>query len=171
MNDKPPSIHTTRLTLRPLAEADAPVLFRINQSEGVLAYFPNPNPPPLDRVQRFIQQQGLHWQKYGYGNWGILPEGNTEIIGWAGLQFLPELDQTEVGFLLDRPFWGKGYATEAAQASLDFGFGILNLKHIIALVHPHNHASIRVIDKCGLEYQDMLTLWGIDLQRFQINCP
>ena len=86
------------------------------------ATFQTPTPPPLEKVQRFLAGQQAHWEKYGYGNWGILPEGEKEIVGWAGLQFLPELNETEVGFLLDRPFWGKGYATEAALASLNFGF-------------------------------------------------
>ncbi|NJD60198.1 MAG: hypothetical protein C3F13_06505 [Anaerolineales bacterium] len=169
MSDEYPSMQTARLTLRPLDENDAPVLYCIYQSEGVLRYFPNPNPPPLDRVQRFIQQQEMHWEKYGYGDWGILPEGQTEIVGWAGLQYLPELDETEVGFLLDRPFWGKGYATEAAQASINFGFGQPGLEHIIALVHPGNLASQRVIVKCGMEYQHILSLWGIELQRYRID--
>jgi ribosomal-protein-alanine N-acetyltransferase len=164
-----PSIQTSSLTLRPMQTADAEVLHRIYQSEGVLRYFPNPNPPPLERVQRFVAGQQTHWEKYGYGNWGVLPDGENEIIGWAGLQFLPELDETEVGFLLDRPFWGKGYATTAALASLCFGFEHFNLEHIIALVHPDNLASRRVIEKCGMIYVDTLLLWGIELMRHRFE--
>ncbi len=86
-----------------------------------------------------------------------------------GLQYLPELDETEVGFLLDRPFWGKGYATEAALASLHFGFENIQLDHIIALVHPDNLASRRVIQKCGMKYVDTLPLWGIELMRHRVD--
>ena len=167
MNAEYPSIQTTHLTLRPLMENDAGVLHRIYQSQGVLRYFPNPNPPPLDKVQRFITGQQMHWEKHGYGDWGVVPVGEGEIIGWVGLQFLPELDETEVGFLLDRPFWGKGYATEAALASLEFGFEHFGLDHIIALVHPENLASRRVIEKCGMCYTETLSLWGIELMRYQ----
>jgi ribosomal-protein-alanine N-acetyltransferase len=161
-----PSIQTPGLILRPLRPSDAEVLYRIYQTEGVLHYFPNPTPPPLERVQRFIAGQQAHWEKHGYGNWGVLPEGEKEIIGWAGLQFLPELNETEVGFLLDRPFWGKGYATAAARASLDFGFEHFMLDHIIALVHPDNLASRRVIEKCSMTYVETLLLWGIELRRY-----
>jgi RimJ/RimL family protein N-acetyltransferase len=160
-----PSIKTSRLILQPLQPTDAVVLHRIYQSEGVLRYFPNPTPPPLEKVQRFITGQQAHWEKHGYGNWGILPQGEKEIIGWAGLQFLPELNETEVGYLLDCPFWGKGYATEAALASMTFGFEHFNLDHIIALVHPDNLASRRVIEKCGMYYMETLLLWGIELMR------
>lgn len=162
-----PSLKTARLVLRPLLPVDAVSLFQIYQTQGVLRYFPNPNPPQLDRVQRFIAGQQAHWKEHGYGNWGILLEGRNEIIGWAGLQTLPELDETEVGFLLDRPFWGKGYATEAARASLQFGFERFNLDQIIALVHPDNLASQHVIEKCGMLFQEMISLWGLDLRRYK----
>ena len=162
-----PQIKTPNLLLDPLLPEDAGVLYRIYQSSGVLTYFPDPVPPALEKVQRFINGQQAHWNKHGYGNWGIRLVGTPEIIGWAGLQYLPELGETEVGFLLDRPYWGRGYATEAAQASLDFGFEHMNLARIIALVHPGNLASQRVIEKCGMVYVDTLPLWGIDLMRFR----
>jgi ribosomal-protein-alanine N-acetyltransferase len=164
-----PTIKTIHLTLRPLQPADALTLYRIYQTEGVLRHFPNPNPPALEKVDRFIAQQQQHWQTYGYGNWGIVPGEEGEIIGWAGLQFLPELNETEVGYLLDKPFWGKGYATEAAHASLEFGFDQFAFARLIALVHPDNIASQRVLEKCGMTYVETIHLWGIDLKRFQIG--
>jgi RimJ/RimL family protein N-acetyltransferase len=166
-----PSLRTLRLTLRPLQPEDAEVLHHVYQSEGVLRYFPNPAPPPLEKVQRFIIGQQAHWETYGYGNWGILPDGECEIIGWAGLQYLPELNETEVGFLLDKPFWGKGYATEAALASIGFGFERFALDHIIALAHADNLASRRVIEKCGMIYMETLPLWGIELNRYRVENP
>ncbi len=168
-NMKPlfPSVETARLTLRPLRATDAAVLHRIYQSDGVLQYFPIPSPPSPEQMQRFVAAQQAHWEKHGYGNWGLLPRDESDIIGWAGLQYLPELDEIEVGFLLDRPFWGKGYATEAALASLDFGFQHLALDRIIALVHSDNLASRRVIEKCGLYYVDTISLWGMQLMRHE----
>lgn len=162
-----PTLQTDRLKLQPLKNEDAEVLHSIYQSEGVLRYFPNPNPPALEKVQKFIIGQREHWERHCYGNWGILPEGGSKIIGWTGLQYLPELEETEVGFLLDRPAWGKGYATEAAQASMQFGFEQIGLDHIIALVHPANLGSQRVIEKCGMTYVETLSLWGIELMRYQ----
>ena len=164
-----PTIKTPRLTLRPLQPADAVTLHRVYQTEGVLRCFPNPTPPPLEKLERFVAGQQKHWEQYGYGNWGILPNGENEIIGWAGLQFLPELNETEVGYLLDKPFWGKGYATEAARASLQFGFDHFAFSQLIALVHPENIASRRVLEKCGMTYGETIHLWGIDLMRHHIE--
>jgi RimJ/RimL family protein N-acetyltransferase len=169
MNAIFPSLKTLRLTLRPLQPADAVVLQRIYQSEGVLRYFPNQTPPPLASLERFVAGQQAHWQQYGYGNWGIVPHMQEDVIGWVGLQFLPELNETEVGFLLDRPFWGKGYASEAALASVYFGFEQRRLDHIIALVHAENHASRRVIAKCGMHYVDTLELWDMQLLRHRVD--
>ena len=167
-NETIPIIQTHRITLRPLEQDDAEALYRINQTDGVLRYFPTTTPPPLEKVQRFIVSQQEHWDKHGYGNWGITFNGERQIIGWVGLQFLPELNETEVGYLLDAPFWGKGYATEAAQASIRYGFEHCALDHLIALVHPDNIASRRVIEKCELNYEETIHLWGIELMRYRI---
>lgn len=161
-----PTIKTARLVLQPLRSTDAERLVQIYQRKGVLRYFPNPNPPQLERVQRFIAEQQGHWEVHGYGNWGIIAKGESEIIGWAGLQYLPELEETEVGFLLDHSYWGKGYATEVALASLKFGFEQVEADHIIALVHPENLASRRVIEKCGMDLRETLSLWGMELMCF-----
>jgi ribosomal-protein-alanine N-acetyltransferase len=163
------TIQTARLTLHLLKHEDCSSLYKIYQSDGVLEYFPNPFPPSMEKVERFIAMQQKHWQEFGYGNWVMMIGEKSEIIGWAGLQYVPELDETEVGYLLDRSYWGRGFATEAAQASLQFGFERHNLDHVIALVHPKNLASIRVIEKCSMKYQDTLELWGIKLMRFFIN--
>ena len=164
-----PSLQIPHLSLVPIQPEDAAALHRVYQSEGVLRYFPVSAPPPLEKIQRFVTSQQAHWEKYGYGNWGIRPAGEKDLVGWAGLQFLPELDETEVGFLLDKPFWGKGYATEAARASIQFGFEQFDFPHIIALVHPENLASRRVIAKCGLSYVETIHLWGMDLMRHVIK--
>ena len=164
-----PTIYTQRLELVPLKTDDAVLLHRIYQEEGVLRYFPNTIPPPLEKVERFIAGQQEHWDKFGYGNWGILPVGEAEIIGWAGLQFVPELDKTEVGFLLNRPFWGKGFATAAARTSLVFGFKQFGFESIISLVHPENIASSRVIEKCCMVYEETISLWGMELMRYRVD--
>lgn len=84
---------------------------------------------------------------------------------------MPELNETEVGFLLDRPFWGRGYATEAALASLRFGFEQLGLNLIIALVYADNLASRRVIEKCGLTCMEAIFIWNAELLRYKKDNP
>ena len=160
-------ITTKSLKMRLLTLEDAPDLFAVYQTKDVLKYFPNPNPPPLPKLERFIAQQQAHWEQYGYGNWGVtrVTDPKSTIIGWTGLQYVSELGETEVGYLFGQPYWGKGYATEAVQAALKFGYDQCSLDHIIALIHADNLGSRRVAAKCGLEYQNTLDLWGMRLMR------
>jgi ribosomal-protein-alanine N-acetyltransferase len=164
-----PTLTNSHLSLCPLQSGDAVLLHSIYQQEGVLKYFPSPTPPPLERLDHFVNDQQSHWQTHGYGNWGILPAGEQEIIGWAGLQYLPELDETELGFLLARPFWGKGLATEAARLSTQFGFETCCLDHLVALVYPENHASQAVLNKTNYQYIETIPLWGIQLMRCKLD--
>lgn len=163
-----PTLHSPRLLLRALVPQDAPALFQIHQAEGMLQYFPNPTPPPLERIERFIASQQAHWEKYGYGHWAVTLPDLPDLIGWAGLQYLPETNETEVAYLLDQAQWGKGYATEAAQAAIRFGFEHFDFPEIIALVHPENIASLKVAAKCGLKIVERKTYWGLELVRHTI---
>lgn len=166
-----PTLRTDRCALVPLRTEDAAQLNRIYQDESILRYFPASPSPLAERAGRFVASQQRHWEKYGYGHWGILPDGEKEIAGWVGLQYLPELNQTEVAYLLTRSFWGKGLATECARASISFGFETFPLEEIIGLVDPNNLASRRVLEKCGMTYQDTLDLWGMSLLRHRLPRP
>jgi len=169
---KTPTITTERLILRPFVEADAGPLTRILNETDILRYFPNPDPPPLERVQRLVARQIAHWDEHGFGWWAVeprQPHGGLELIGWNGLQFLPETGEIEVGYLLSEAYWGKGFATEGGLASLQFGFGVLGLESIIAIVHPDNKASKRVIEKLGMSLIDRNNYFGMDCLRYILD--
>jgi RimJ/RimL family protein N-acetyltransferase len=68
---------------------------------------------------------------------------DRRVIGWDGLEYLPETDGNEVAYLLSHQVWGCGYATEAARAAVKYGLETANLQAIIGLVHPGNIGSIR----------------------------
>ena len=164
-----PTLRTRRLILRPFEEEDAGTLHQILGEEGILRYFPNPDPPPLERVQRLIAGQLKHWEEHALGWWAVQPLENPKLIGWAGLQFLPETAEIEVAYLLSKARWGQGLATEAARASLRFGFERLRLETIVALVHPENKASQRVIEKLAMTFVDQARYFGLDLYRYSID--
>ena len=86
----------------------------------------------------------------------------AEVIG------SPELGETEVAYLLSRQVWGRGYATEAARAAVRYGFEAARLQAIIGLVHPENAASIRVLEKCGMQLADRVALWGLEMCRYRV---
>lgn len=79
-------------------------------------------------------------------------KGEGRIIGFCGLKRLPDLDAVDLGYRLLPEYWGRGLATEAARASVEFGFGTLRLERIIGLVLPENIGSIRVLEKVGMSF-------------------
>ena len=164
-----PTLITARLVMRPFNPGDCHALHRIMVEPGMMRYFANPEPPQFTRVQTLIERQMTHWAERGYGWWALeLPE-TSKLIGWCGLQYLPETDENEVGYLLAKPHWGKGLATEAGLMSLDFGFTKLNFKEIIGITHPDNIASQRVLEKLGLSSPKEAFYFGMDCLRFEIT--
>ena len=161
-----PTLTTKRLTLRPFAPEDTEPLFHILQGKDALRYFPNATPPPLERVENLIARQLEHWDAHGYGWWAVERQSQTGLIGWSGLQFLPETSETEIGYLLGLDHWGQGYATEAAQAGVTYGFETLGLERIIGLAHPENLASRRVLEKLGMTLLGQAEYFGMTLCRY-----
>jgi [ribosomal protein S5]-alanine N-acetyltransferase len=94
---------------------------------------------------------------------------DNRLVGWNGLEYLPDTGETEVGYLLSRSARGKGYATQAARAAVSFGFRTVGLESIIGLVHPDNIPSIRVLEKSGLRFIDNKVYFGMEMRRYRIN--
>jgi ribosomal-protein-alanine N-acetyltransferase len=157
-----PTIATARLRLRPFASSDAPALHAILGQNDVLRYFPPSDPPDLARVERLVQSMLDHWQERGYGLWAVECQRTGEFMGRCGLQYLPDTGEIEVDYLLGRDFWGKGYATEAARASLSWGMDNLDLKRVVGVVHVDNVASQRVLEKAGMVRLERRQFFGID---------
>ena len=164
-----PVITTERLVLRALADSDAGALHRIMGGRDVLRYFPNPDPPSLAKVREMIEAQRTHWNTHGHGWWAVTDRRGGAFLGWSGLQFLPDTSETEVAFLLGSDSWGRGLATEAGRAGLRFGFETHDLPSIVAIVHPENRASRRVIEKLGMVFVDEKPYFGMDCCRYRIE--
>jgi len=164
-----PTLHTPRLILRPWSPEDAERLVAILQEPDILRYFPRTDPRPREKVDKYIAHHLSHWQERGCGHWAVVTLADGRVIGWNGLEFLPETEETEVAYLLSKEVWGRGYATEAARAAVHFGFTNCGLEKIIGLTHPENIASARVLEKCGLKLIDRKSLWGIELCRYWIE--
>lgn len=165
------SIETSRLVLRPFTAEDAIPLHQILSVPGVLQYYPSSDPPDLERVERLIKNQLDHWAQHGYGWWAVETESKNTLIGWSGLQYLPETDEIEVGYLLSKSYWGNGLATESAKAGIDYGFNQLEIEEIIGIVHPENFASQRVLEKIGLEFQEQAEYFGMDCFKYLARNP
>ncbi len=164
-----PTFTTERLILRAFNEHDVSPLHQILGQKGVLQYFPNPNLPTREQVERLISAQLDHWIEHGYGWWAVELRAPKTFIGWSGLQYLPETKEVEIAYLLGKPHWGKGLATEGARVGMSFGLERLGLKRIVAIVHPENIASQRVIEKLGMAFVNQTTYFGMDCYLYEIH--
>lgn len=143
---------TPRLILRQLTEADAPLVLELNSSEAVLKYLHEPVLQSIEHAREIIRRIILPQYKSRLGRWAIHTKDTNEFIGWCGLKYRPELDEVDLGYRLKKTAWGKGYATEAAQHTLEYGFNVLQLKVITGRAHIGNIASIKVLEKIGMQF-------------------
>jgi [ribosomal protein S5]-alanine N-acetyltransferase len=162
-----PTLTTEHLTLRGFSDVDSDALNKILSGQDVLQYFPTTTPSTKEGAQNMIARLLRHWDDKGYGLWAIIKSDTGELFGRAGLQYIAETDEVEVDYILGREFWGQGYATEVATASLQFGFDQLGIDQIVGIVHPENLASQRVLQKIGMIYIETTEYFGMTCQRYK----
>jgi len=143
---------TPRLILRQFTEADAPLILSLNSDPEIVKYVHEPTLKTIEHAQEIVNNIILPQYQNNLGRWAIHTKHNMDFIGWCGLKYRPELDEIDLGYRLMQKAWGHGYATEAAQASLDHGFNELDLKLITGRAHIENLASIKVLEKIGMDF-------------------
>lgn len=164
-----PTTETPRLRLRPFTLDDIDPLHQLMDDPEVMRYFPTTDLPSREQIERLVRGQLAHWEKHDYGWWAVELREQAGLIGWSGLQYLTETDETEIAYFLGKAFWGRGLATEGAREGLKHGFETLGLARIVALVHPENLASQRVIQKLGLSLTGPVHYFGVDLIHYWIE--
>lgn len=140
---------TSRLLLRPFIAEDAEALYLLNADPVVLQYTGDVPFDDVNEAADFIAQYD-HYNHFGYGRWAVLDRYTKHFLGWCGLKYSNEKDETDVGFRFYRQYWGLGFATESADACLDYGFNSLKLTVIVGRARMENVASHRVLQKIGM---------------------
>ena len=117
---------------------------------------------PLDRAAAFRSMAVHlgHWQLRGYGQWALEDRATGGLVGRAGLWQPEGWPGLEVGWLLERGSWGRGFATEAGRAAIDYAFRELGARKVISLIRPDNRASIRVAERLGESYRETIEIAG-----------
>lgn len=150
--DPGPRLNTGRLVLRPWRERDIEPYTALCADPEVMRYFPW----TMDREESeaSMARYRAHFAEHGWGPWVVEVPGESDFAGVVGLStvrsethFTPAV---EVAWRLFPGFQGRGYATEAARASVAFGFQQAGLKEIVAMCTPDNRASRRVMEKLGM---------------------
>ena len=153
-------VNTARLSIRQLTEDDASVILSLLNSQGFLDNIGDRNVRTLEQAKAYIQAGPMaSYHDFGFGLYLVELTQTGEAIGMCGLIKRPSLEHIDIGYALLPQFCGKGYASEATAAIMQYGKS-LNLGPIVAIVSPHNHASKAVLMKLGLTFNRSLQLPG-----------
>ncbi|MBP1993766.1 GNAT family N-acetyltransferase [Paenibacillus eucommiae] len=142
-------IETSRLLLRHYTHEDLHSLYTIFSDPETMTYYPAPF--SMQQTQNWIQRNIDRYEHDGFGLWAACLKDSKEFIGDCGLikQQVNGSTEIEIGYHISKKHWSKGYASEAARACKEYGFGQLGLKKLISIIVPKNMASIRVAEKIG----------------------
>jgi RimJ/RimL family protein N-acetyltransferase len=145
-------LHTKRLRLRSWCDGDLEIFAELNANPRVMRYFSQPL--TKEESNELAMRIQAHIDQHGWGLWAVEVEDVAPFVGYVGLA-VPRFNAhftpcVEIGWRLASEFWGFGYATEAAEAALAFGFRELELAEIVSFTTETNAPSRRVMERIGM---------------------
>ena len=147
-------IETERLTLRPFTLADAArVQLLAGEREIAATTLSIPHPYEDGVAEGWISAQKERIERGELACFAIVTKEDNVLIGSIGLTIQAWARRAELGYWIGKPYWGRGYGTEAAMAIISYGFGRLDLNRIYACHFARNPASGRVMQKIGMKYE------------------
>jgi len=166
-----PPLETARLSLRRFEDGDIGRLLEIFGDAEVMRFVGRRVPFDLDRLLASQAAVRDHWRTHGFGPLAAVERATARLVGECGLQLLEEGPDVELTYTLARDAWGRGYASEAAAAVLEWGFAGLGLGRVVGVVYPENLASQRVLEKAGLRRTGMRRCYGAELVEYVLERP
>ncbi len=164
-----PLLQTRRLRLRPLVHGDLEAQLAMDLDPEVARFISGAPPDPVEQRAKLLAQIEGRWPQRG-GIWCVEWRERPGFIGWCGLFPLDgSPDEIEIGYRYVRGAWGSGVATEAGRVVRDFGFEVMGLDDQLAVTHPDNAASQRVLAKLGFEPRGTGFHYGRELPRFGLT--
>ena len=154
---------TPRLFLSRFTEEDAPLIYKLNSDPEIVKYVHEPVLENENQAKEILTNIILPQYKLNLGRWEIHTKNDYEFIGWCGLKYIKETGITDLGYRLLKTAWGKGYATEAAQYTLNYGLRDLKIETITGMAHIENIASLKVLEKIGMKFSKTDIVDGLAL--------
>ncbi len=150
-------INTTRLLLRPFTLTDAPDVHQLASEYEIAANTLRiPHPYELSMAEDWIAGQVQAAEEQRELTWAVVQREEKMLLGSIGLILFKEFEQAELGYWIGKPYWNKGYASEAAKAVLEFGFKNLHFQRIHAHHLSRNPVSGKVLKKIGMQHEGCL---------------
>ncbi len=152
-----PILETDRLILRELNNEDAEGIFACFSNEDVMRFYGQEPLKEIEEAEKFIERFSRNFHEKRGIRWGIERKGTQEIIGTIGFNaWLPKHKRAEIGYEIHPKYWRKGYTSEAIAEVLSYGFEIMGLTRIGAVVFIENEASNQLLQKIGFQQEGIL---------------
>ena len=158
-----------RLYFKEFEPIDHKLIFDLNKDPDVTKFTGDPISSIEQAEEVLLNVIIPQYKTYGFGRWAVYVRSTDNFIGWSGLKFLKESNEIDLGYRFMKPFWGKGYAGEAALATVRFGFEVKDLDEIIGRAVPQNIYSIKILQACGMEYFADTSCHGHDAATYRIT--
>lgn len=156
-------LETERLALRPLTLDDAEFILKLVNEPSWLRFIGDKGVRNLEDARNYLRNGPLDmYSRLGYGLLCVELKESGEAVGMCGLLKRDTLPEPDIGYALFPQHWGKGYASEAVDAALSHGHQQLAMNRVLAIVSVDNESSIRVLEKAGMKFQQLLKLGDKD---------
>ncbi len=150
-------LETERLTMRMFRESDLDGYAEMCGDAEVMKYLGGATMTRSEAWRSMATVLG-HWQLRGFGLWAVEEQASGMLVGRVGCWQPEGWPGMELAWTLRKAFWGKGYATEAAQQALDVAFSRMRLPHVISMIHAENQPSIRVAQRLRMRFEGQTAL-------------
>jgi len=161
-------IETERLLIRTWMPGDAAEAEAIFAKPEVMRYIGAGAAWSAQRTREALELMIDRYERDGIGVWPVVLKASGRIVGECGLQPLAGTTEIELAYLFDVPYWGKGYAFEAASAVLDWGFREQGLRRIVATIDPRNARSIALVNRLGMRFERVVRAHKGDVLQYAL---
>ncbi|MEO6051284.1 MAG: GNAT family N-acetyltransferase [Pyrinomonadaceae bacterium] len=162
-------LETERLIIKKLTPDDLPWLIEMRSPDAVNRYLGGPEMQNAESLTKRLPFYLECHEKFGFGFCTMALKMTGEMIGTSGIQPLEDTGEMEVGYNLAEKYWRQGFGYECAMAWLKHGFETAGLQRIVAVAHPDNTGSWRIMEKCGMRYEKTEEHYGIDCVFYAIS--
>ncbi|MEM6320523.1 MAG: GNAT family N-acetyltransferase [Bacteroidota bacterium] len=167
-------IETERLIIREMGQNDINEMLALHSDPEVHRYLGNKTITSRKKMEQIINSLVQQYDDYGVGRWAMIHKQTKAFIGWTGLEFVTKTVNQhqnfyDLGYRLVKTYWGQGFATESAIASIQYGFDQLNLPTINAMADKENGASNYILKKIGLQFVKNFEFEGVPHHWYQLE--